>query len=164
MSTVTNLPGDALSSQELSLQYAPKKIRTIFDRKRVETINNEPSMTKQAFQKECDINTILDQFSKTGVITHINERSANYVDVSASVDDYHSAMNILVQAQTAFNDLPATLRERFANDPARFLEFVNDPANEKEFEALGLVTPKTSSEPPKQPVQAVSETAPKDAS
>ena len=42
----------------------------------------EPSMTKQSFVDECDINTILQQFAKTGQISHINEKQPRYVDMA----------------------------------------------------------------------------------
>ena len=32
--------------------------------------------------------------------------------------------NVIVAANNAFNDLPATIRERFGNDPAVYFEFV----------------------------------------
>lgn len=37
-----------------------------------------------------------------------------------------------------FDTLPSKLRLRFGNDPAEFLSFVEDPANDQEMIDLGL--------------------------
>jgi phage internal scaffolding protein len=38
-----------------------------------------------------------------------------------------------------FNDLPSSIRSRFGNDPAAFLDFVNDEGNADEMIKLGLI-------------------------
>jgi len=37
-----------------------------------------------------------------------------------------------------FNDLPSSIRSRFGNDPAAFLDFVQDENNADEMVKLGL--------------------------
>ena len=66
---------------------------------------------------------------------------AVYGDFS-SAQDYQSMMDTLVQAQEAFDGLPADIRDYFANDPAQLIEFVNDEKNLEEAVELGLVEPK----------------------
>lgn len=100
----------------------------------------EPSLTKQAFADECDINNIIARFSETGVLEHYNERAPVYADVSSSVD-FQSALNIVIAGQTAFETLSSKIRERFGNDPAKFMEFIHDPSNRDEAVKLGLVEP-----------------------
>lgn len=140
------------------------QFRTRFQRERVSEKNLQPSETKQSFKDECDINHIIKQYSTTGVITHLNQRSENYSDVS-DVEDYQASMNIIVAAREAFDSLPSVLRKRFENNPTNFLAFLNDPSNADEMERLGLGTiRKTSSEPSQAPVKAADEPAPKDAS
>lgn len=98
------------------------------------------SMTKQSFKDECDVNTILAQYQNTGVITHLNSRQLEYLD-NTTHDNYHSSINLVLEAQNAFDQLPAKVRKRFENEPAKLLEFMADPANYKEAVELGLATP-----------------------
>lgn len=98
----------------------------------------EPSMTKQSFRDECDINTIMKRFERTGVLDFVNEHEARYGDATAL--DYQSALNVVIQAEGMFADMPAHLRKRFNNDPALFLEFIDNPENIEESVKLGLRT------------------------
>lgn len=95
--------------------------------------------TKQAFKDECDINQIMARYQKTGVIDFINKHQAQYGDVTGI--DFQQAMETIASAQSLFNDLPSTIRTRFKNDPAQFMDFVHDPANAAEMHAMGLMRP-----------------------
>lgn len=99
-----------------------------------------PSLTKQAFQKECDINTIMHKYQKTGLIDHNNSVEGRYGDFITSTD-YHEAMNDILSIQEAFSTLPSSIRSRFKNDPAGFLDFTQNPDNIPEMRELGLMTP-----------------------
>lgn len=111
-----------------------------------------PSMTKQEFKKECDINNIMARYLKTGIIDHVNQYQGDYSDLGEPVD-FQTAQQILIEAQAAFASLPSKIRKRFDNSPNEFLEFVHDPKNHEEGVALGLfkksspITP----EPPPEP-------------
>lgn len=96
-----------------------------------------PSMTKQAFAEECDINSIMRRYETTGTVDHINRREPAYGDFT-DVKSYHEAANVVIAAEAAFADLPAKVRDRFGNDPAKLMEFLQDPANQDEAIALGL--------------------------
>lgn len=101
----------------------------------------EPSMTKQSFVAECDINNIVRAFTETGQVAHVNEKAAMgaFVDLPDTVD-FQQAIEIARAGETAFMALPAQMRARFGNDPAQFLDFVADPANQDELIKLGLAT------------------------
>lgn len=101
------------------------------------SVNTEPTLTKQAFKAECDINTILKKYEKTGLVAHVSEANARYDDFS-NCYDYQSSLNTVIEAQNAFDALPSAIRKRFANDPGLFMDFVHDPANLPEMIALGL--------------------------
>lgn len=113
-----------------------------------------PSMTKQEFVKECDINNVLKQYKATGMVSHLNVRAAQgaYLDLPDSLD-FQESLNIVREAETAFGSLPSKLRERFGNNPAEFLAFCADPGNAREMAELGLTIP----EPPKAPEPAPKE-------
>lgn len=92
---------------------------------------------QQQFRDECDINTIVTRFGITGELP-------NGVNMPVSGDftgvvDFQSAMNLIRQSQEAFYELPADIRERFANDPARVIAFLDNPNNRDEAVKLGIV-------------------------
>jgi len=110
------------------------------------------SRTKQAFKEECDINTILKRFNVTGQLP-VSPLQPQYGDFSG-VRDYQTALNAVIAAQESFQALPAVLRNRFANDPAAFVDFCSDESNREEMIKLGLIIEKATevaAESPKDP-------------
>lgn len=97
----------------------------------------DPTMAQQQFREECDINTIMERFGRTGELV-APVRMPQYGDFDG-VNDYHSAMNAIVEAQSAFDQLPAKMRARFGNDPAEFVEFCMNEENREEAIRMGLV-------------------------
>lgn len=98
--------------------------------------------TKQSFKDECDINVLMKRYEDTGSLEHVNKRVALYRDVTA--ENFQDAMELLANARGAFMDLPASVRDRFDNDPAKMLAFVEDPDNLAEAESMGLLSPEGS--------------------
>lgn len=94
--------------------------------------------TKQEFRDECDINVLMKRYQETGSLEHVQRREALYADVSST--DFQTAMDILADANTAFNELPSHIRDRFNNDPKQMLAFVEDDANLEEAAQLGLLS------------------------
>lgn len=118
-----------------------------------------PSMTKQEFKDECDINQIMKRYEVTGEIRHVNSREGTYGDFT-DVKSYHDAQNIVLEANAFFADLPATVRDRFGNDPAKMLAFLEDGKNRDEAIELGLVK-RPEPEAPAQKVEIVNPPPPK---
>lgn len=98
----------------------------------------DPSLTKQSFADECDINTIVERFNVTGQLP-TNVRMPTYADFTNTFD-FHSAMTAIRTAQEAFDAMPAKVRARFHNDPAEFVDFCADKENLPEATRLGLVS------------------------
>lgn len=96
----------------------------------------EPSMTKQSFVDECSIHTIMAKYQATGIMPS-GDRVALSGDFS-DVRDYQSALEQVFVAQETFAALPSVVRDRFSNDPAKFLAFATDPKNGAEMVRLGL--------------------------
>lgn len=96
--------------------------------------------TRQEFADECNINVIMRQYALTGQTPLLNERTPQYLDVTGQ--DFQTAMDLVANAKTLFNELPSAIRNRFNNDPAAFLDFANDPRNVPEMETLGMLKPK----------------------
>lgn len=110
-------------------------------RTRVAQFNLLPSLTKQEFVEECDINNLMVRYQKTGLLTHVNRYQGEYSDVTGAVD-YHEAQQIVLAASNAFMSLPSAMRARFDNDPGKFLDFVSNPANAEVMYELGLAVKK----------------------
>lgn len=128
-----------------------------------------PGRTKQAFKDECDINQIMARYQKTGVIDFVTKHQARYGDVTGM--DFQESMQLVAQAQSMFNDLPSGIRNRFENDPAKFMDFVHDPKNASEMAEMGLMRPDYQSKvtdaiapdltKPQAPVKASADSPPK---
>lgn len=114
-------------------------------------ITKEPSMTKQSFKEECDINTIVRRFEATGQIDHINAAAAKglYTDLPTGLD-LQAGLDMIRNAEAAFMALPAAARAHFQNDPVLFVEAMNSPSAE-DLEVLdrhGLAKRVPDPEPP----------------
>lgn len=107
--------------------------------------------TQQQFKETCNINTIVEKARKTGLLNHVNNRTPQYADVT-NIPDYMQAMEVILTANNAFESLDAKTRERFFNDPARMVEFLQDDTNYDEALKLGLVEKKL---PPVEVIQKV---------
>ena len=99
------------------------------------------SMTKQSMKKDCDINNILKKYEATGKLPDMIKKDARYGDFS-NVNDYQTSMNIVIKAKEQFDNLPSSVRHRFNNDPAQFLEFANNPENNDQLKKMGLLNEK----------------------
>lgn len=97
----------------------------------------DASLAQQHFKDECDINNILRQFNITGLLPEA-PLSPRYGDFTG-IGDYHTALNQVIAAEDEFMTLPATMRARFDNDPAKLIEFLSDNKNKDEAISLGLV-------------------------
>ena len=111
------------------------------EHQRVTKTFQRPSLAKQSFKKETEINNIMSRYEKDGIITHVNRFQGNYGQF-IGFEDYHSSMNSILAAKDAFADLPASIRKRFSNDAGVFLEFVQNPKNQEELVEMGLAHPK----------------------
>lgn len=111
--------------------YGPKRV--------VNTVNTEPSMAKQSFKDESDINFILKKFRKTGLIEHLNVHKGEYAEYGDM--DFHEAMLAVRDAEEMFSSLPADVRKRFDNDPGEFLQFAENPENLSAMRDMGLAPP-----------------------
>lgn len=104
-------------------------------------------VTKQSHKDECDIHNILRQYQRTGIIQHINSKQPIFTDLPSNLD-YQDSLNLLLDAQEAFSNLPASVRDEFRNDPAAFLAAFSDPSKADRLRELGLLNPRPSSSNP----------------
>lgn len=98
----------------------------------------DKSLAKQEFADEVNINTIIKRFGLDGELPQ-GVRMPTYGDFTG-LGDFQDAMNAVAQANEAFMSMPARVRERFDNDPQKFVEFCSDAKNADEAAELGLVS------------------------
>lgn len=106
-----------------------------------------PSLTRQEFAADADINTIMAQYEVSGVISHVNPPSNNYLDLT-DVPDLQEALSIIRDSERAFMSLPAKARAEFDNDPVKFINFAEDPENLPQMRTWGLAPPLPEPQPP----------------
>lgn len=107
------------------------------------------SMTVQAPTEEVDINRIMARVLK-GQPVLTSDAQPFYGDVS-DFDGLQESIIKVQEAEDLFMQYPASLRERFENDPVQFVEFMSDPKNTDEAIKLGLALPKPVVLPPPVP-------------
>ena len=107
-----------------------------------------PSLTRQEFAKECDINEIMRRYAKTGVISHTSPRAPQYLDLGDGVPDLITAMNTLIAGEQAFMSLPAVVRRDFDNDPKAFVAFAAEAKNLPKLREWGLAPPEKAPDAP----------------
>ncbi|QCQ84850.1 internal scaffolding protein [Blackfly microvirus SF02] len=115
--------------------------------------SDHPSLTRQEFADECDINKLMAQYEKTGILPANNPMPPRYLDVS-DVPDLPQALNLLNEATTAFMSLPATVRRDFDNDPVKFIQFAENSENLPKLREWKLA-PEAPQEPPPQKVEII---------
>lgn len=141
-----------LSKSPRPLESVPSApMRSIYSPKlRVQLVCREGSgRTRQSFKAECDINNIMARFQRSGVLDFVNKREPQYMDCTGV--QFQAAMDLVAGAQSMFQELPSSIRNRFDNDPAAFLDFVQDPENAQELVDMGLAKARPSQEAPQAP-------------
>lgn len=107
-----------------------------------------PSMTRQEFTDECDINALMARYEKHGVWPYPETgREAVYYDF-VGMPNLQEAMAQMMDAESAFMSLPAIVRKEFDNDALRFVEYAQDGSNLEQLRKWGLAKPEEAPEPP----------------
>jgi len=97
----------------------------------------QPSMTEQHHKKDCDIRHIMRKSQQTGMVTHLAQYEGRYMDL-ANRPDFERSQQIIADGKTAFETVPADIRDRFHNNPAEWIEFMQNPDNREEMIELGF--------------------------
>lgn len=115
------------------------KIYSLYDRPSHSGLSCKlPSKTQQQYLDECDINRTFARFVKTG--KPIPQLAGAFYAALPDEDDldYRTALERMMDADEAFMQIPASIREVFRNDPLNMLEFLQNPANQDRAYELGL--------------------------
>jgi phage internal scaffolding protein len=112
-------------------------VRKALERHKGSTVDTGRGLTEQSHKKETDMNYILREYTRTGLVRHAKNNEGKYDDIA--VQDFQEAMITVANAKTMFEELPAAIRKRFNQNPAEFLGFVQNPANLNEMQKMGIL-------------------------
>lgn len=101
------------------------------------TVDTGQGLTEQTHKRQCDMNYILRDYRKSGLVKHMAKNRGRYDDVK--VEDFQQAMFIVNEAQQMFQGLPGEIRKKFDNKPEGFLAFVQDEGNIEEMKKMGIM-------------------------
>lgn len=99
-----------------------------------------PSMTRQEFAEDADINTIMARYERTGELP-VNRGEPLYLDLTTMPSDLQTAMAALQHAEDVFMQLPAVVRKEFDNSPEAFVDYASNPDNLGQMREWGLAPP-----------------------
>lgn len=104
--------------------------------------SENPTMTKQEFKTECDINVIMDRYQVMGtpLIDPMTMRSGEpmFGDFS-EIPNLQDAQNKLIEAENMFMQLPSKIRQKFDNNPIEFVNYCQKQENVGEMRELGIL-------------------------
>jgi phage internal scaffolding protein len=98
----------------------------------------QPSKTDQSSKEYCDINTIMAQYQRTGMLPHFKEKTPQYVDLS-KIPNFIEAFDKVAEANQLFYELPSEIRNLMHHDPRNLEAFISDEKNHEVLEAFGMV-------------------------
>lgn len=93
-------------------------------RRRVSITFKEPSLTKQYFKDECDINNIVNRFSETGHLPYQNNLEPQYGE--APKMDLKEALDMVNFAREEFDELDTVNKDRFGHNFNNYCQFLSD--------------------------------------
>lgn len=99
----------------------------------------KPGLTEQIHRDDCNINSVVSRYRKTGILINAREKLGEYK--TAPNFTFHEAMNFVSKTNEMFEMIPADIRNRFQNDPQAFSEFAENPENQDELIKMGLIEP-----------------------
>lgn len=115
--------------------------------KRVQTINDLPSRTQKQYKDDVDVNKIMARYKKTGQINHLrNAAQGTYMDLT-QIPDLLTARLQILQAESAFQNIPPELRLKFQNKPENLIAYLKDSKNHEEAIHLGLMVKRENDKP-----------------
>ncbi|WNK14379.1 MAG: internal scaffolding protein [Microvirus sp.] len=112
--------------------------------------NREPSLTRQEFLEECDINSVMARYNThvVGGPGGLPPSEPMYVDFADLPQDLMGYLECMKDAERSFMSLPAVVRKEFENNPIEFVAYASDPANLPQMRIWGLAPPAPPPEAP----------------
>lgn len=92
---------------------------------RVQTVNEQESMTVQSDRNRAEIRHIVAQYERSGVLLGLRDVDLTFRDVT-EFEDFTDLMRQTKVAEARFMELPAKVREVFRNDVHEWLDAAHD--------------------------------------
>lgn len=99
---------------------------------------SHPKLTDQSFKKQCDINNIMLQYQKTGLLPNFQTKSPSFID-NTQIPDLNTAFELVNSAIDAFNQLPPDIRKLMDNNAANLESFISNEKNHDLLLKNGLI-------------------------
>lgn len=95
------------------------------------------ALTEQCHAEHVKIQNIIASYRETGIVTHLAKWQGKYMDLPGTFD-FKQAQDLIAEAGEMFLSVPSHIREQFENNPAKFVEFMQNPENIEKMEELGF--------------------------
>lgn len=105
------------------------------------------SMTDQSDKNYLDINNIMKNYAKTGLLPQFKEKVAQYLDMT-QIPSYIEAHEQITHAKNLFEQLPSEVRKLMENKPENLEKVLSNPDYKQIMQKYGLIK---KDEPKKQP-------------
>lgn len=102
----------------------------------------------QAGAESVDLNRIIDLYTRTGDTSVFMQRKGQYLDVTEFPKSYADILNVISRAQSHFEELPLSEREKYNHDFAQYFA-----ALDKQMQAAVQTAVKVSNEVEKEEVK-----------
>lgn len=116
------MPDGEIIEKDMPAFKTPYNHDRDFESERTAYYSTEPSLTKQEFKDECDINIILQRFMRTGEPPPIT-LPEHFGDLTTRLT-YFEASLAMAEANALFYKLPPNLRAEHLNDPNRWADAI----------------------------------------
>lgn len=120
---------DCKPGQVIVMDKTGKKVRKVITK-------CGPSKTDQSYKDITNLKNLVAQSEARGLLRANTKWEGQLDDFPAY--DFQEAQFMIAKAKTTFEQIPSSIRAKFENDPAKFMQFANNPANINEMRKLGL--------------------------
>lgn len=115
-------------------------------RNRIQLDCSDPQLTDQSYKKQCDINTIMLQYQKTGLLPQQTTIPGQYIDTTLT-PSLETAFEVTRNAIDAFYNLPPDIRRLMDNNPSQLESFILNKDNDHILKKHGIIIEQKLSEP-----------------
>ena len=112
--------------------------------------SNDEVITEQNHKGSVDINEIVAKHGIDRIAQNQNLLAMQFDD--NPYNNFQEMMEMVAKGKTAFESLPAKTRSEFENNPAKYLDYINNPANREAMIERGWLAPP---EPTPEPVEVI---------
>jgi hypothetical protein len=117
-------------------QKEPGVYTVVDDKGKVIKVLTKTGKSKVAQHHRTEIKKMVEQTEAKGLLRASTKFEGEMDDFPAY--DFQEAQLMMAKANSMFESLPSQARAKFENNPAKFMDFANNPANAQEMVDMGL--------------------------